>query len=177
VDRDLFETQRRLRLDIAHELGKPPYVIFGDATLRELARVRPQSLERMRGVYGVGDAKLRDFGARFLAAITAHADTAATAPAAPATALDLYRQGRSIAEVMRRLNVGREEAVDALVDFIRRERPASLATWVDARVYQQVRAAIGVLGSNRPEPLGRFLGEQVSAEDVRLVLAHIQARS
>jgi ATP-dependent DNA helicase RecQ len=70
VDRELFEALRRLRRDIAREIGKPPYVIFGDATLRELARLRPQTLERMRGIYGIGDAKLRDFGARFLAVLT-----------------------------------------------------------------------------------------------------------
>jgi ATP-dependent DNA helicase RecQ len=176
VDRDLFEALRRLRRDVAHELGKPPYVIFGDATLRELARVRPTSLERMRGVYGVGDAKLRDFGARFLAAITAHAGQAAPPPAAPATAFDLYRQGKSVGEVMRRLDMAHEAAVDSLVDFVRRERPASLAAWVDVGVYQRVRAAVGVLGSNRPEPLRRFLDGEVSADDIRLVLAHIQAR-
>jgi ATP-dependent DNA helicase RecQ len=72
VDRALFETLRQLRRDIAHELGKPPYVIFADTTLRELARMRPTTLERMRTAYGVGDAKLRDFGVRFLAAIQAH---------------------------------------------------------------------------------------------------------
>jgi ATP-dependent DNA helicase RecQ len=72
VDRELFDALRDLRRDIARDLGKPPYVIFGDATLRELARIRPMTLERMRSVYGVGDAKLRDFGARFLALLTNH---------------------------------------------------------------------------------------------------------
>jgi ATP-dependent DNA helicase RecQ len=72
VDRALFETLRGLRRELAAVAGKPPYVIFNDDTLRELARLRPQTLEAMRGVRGVGDAKLRDYGHRFLRAILEH---------------------------------------------------------------------------------------------------------
>src|SRR5262249_3310326 len=66
VDRELFEALRGLRRQIAEERQCPPYIVFSDATLRELARVRPSTLEKMRMVYGVGDAKLRDFGGKFL---------------------------------------------------------------------------------------------------------------
>jgi ATP-dependent DNA helicase RecQ len=72
VGRELFEALRELRKELARERQVPPYLIFSDDTLRELARVRPSTPERMRQVYGVGDAKLRDFGARFLAVIAAH---------------------------------------------------------------------------------------------------------
>src|SRR5437588_851505 len=72
VDRTLFEAMRRLRVELAGERQVPPYVIFSDATLRELARVRPSTPERMRLVSGVGDAKLRDFGGRFLKVIAEH---------------------------------------------------------------------------------------------------------
>ena len=66
VDRDLFEEFRSLRKQLAQERQVPPYVIFPDATLRELSRIRPSNLERMRKIYGIGDAKLSDFGQRFL---------------------------------------------------------------------------------------------------------------
>jgi ATP-dependent DNA helicase RecQ len=74
VDRELFEVLRTLRRRLAEERQVPPYVVFGDATLRELARVRPSTAERMRRVYGVGDAKLRDFGEAFLGAILTHCE-------------------------------------------------------------------------------------------------------
>jgi ATP-dependent DNA helicase RecQ len=178
VDRELFEALRRLRREIASELGKPPYVIFGDATLRELARVRPATPERMRGVYGVGDAKLRDFGERFLAVIKAHGQPSPPEdgpPTAAAGAFGLYRQGRSVEEVMRRLNLTRGAAVDYLADFLRKERPASLAAWVAEDVCQRVRAAVRVLSTTRPEPLYRFLGGEVSYDEIRLVLAFDRA--
>ena len=54
---------------MAAALGKPPYVIFNDDTLRELSRLRPKTLEAMRQVRGVGEKRLRDYGERFLRAI------------------------------------------------------------------------------------------------------------
>ena len=61
-DRDLFETLRKWRRAEAEERGVPPYVIFSDRTLREVARVQPSTLTELRGIYGVGDAKLEQFG-------------------------------------------------------------------------------------------------------------------
>lgn len=75
VDRALFEELRATRRDLAAERQVPPYIIFSDATLREFARVRPSSLTRMRHIYGVGDAKLNDFGSNFLEAIAGHCNT------------------------------------------------------------------------------------------------------
>src|SRR5262245_45575856 len=72
VDRELFEELRKLRRDLARDQGVPTYIIFGDATLRELARRRPSNRQRMRAIYGIGDKKLRDFGDLFLDAIVAH---------------------------------------------------------------------------------------------------------
>ncbi len=75
VDRDLFEEFRALRKQLAQERHVPPYIIFTDATLRELARNRPSSLGKMRQIYGVGDSKLRDFGQQFLDLLIDHCQT------------------------------------------------------------------------------------------------------
>jgi len=61
-DRDLFEVLRKWRRAEAEERGVPPYVIFGDRTLREVARVQPGTLTELREIYGIGDAKLEAFG-------------------------------------------------------------------------------------------------------------------
>jgi ATP-dependent DNA helicase RecQ len=57
VDEGLFETLRGLRLELARERGVPPYIVFGDATLRDMSRRRPTTLERFRDVRGVGEKK------------------------------------------------------------------------------------------------------------------------
>lgn len=70
VDRDLFERLRALRLTLARGRGVPPYVIFHDTTLREMARVRPTSEAALRDIYGVGQRKAEDVGAAFIEVIS-----------------------------------------------------------------------------------------------------------
>jgi ATP-dependent DNA helicase RecQ len=72
VDRDLFDRLRALRLEIARSRGVPPYVIFHDATLRDMARMRPQTRDALLRVKGVGARKADDLGERFLAEILGH---------------------------------------------------------------------------------------------------------
>jgi ATP-dependent DNA helicase RecQ len=72
VDRDLFERLRATRLDVARSRGVPPYVIFHDATLREMARRRPRTRADLLEVKGVGTRKAEDLGDTFLSAIRAH---------------------------------------------------------------------------------------------------------
>jgi ATP-dependent DNA helicase RecQ len=72
VDRELFDSLRALRLRIARDRGVPPYVVFHDTTLRELARQKPATREALGHVYGVGVRKLEDLGDVILAAIREH---------------------------------------------------------------------------------------------------------
>ena len=64
-------TEARLR-KLASERGLPPYMIFGDRTLQELAAVQPTTLEELREIRGVGAKKLEDLGELFLAAVREH---------------------------------------------------------------------------------------------------------
>jgi ATP-dependent DNA helicase RecQ len=73
VDRDLFDALRALRRELADARGVPPYIIFNDATLRDLARRRPTSLDDFARAYGVGDRKLQDLGPIFVERIRAWA--------------------------------------------------------------------------------------------------------
>jgi ATP-dependent DNA helicase RecQ len=68
-DPALFEQLRILRKDLANKRGVPPFVIFGDATLQQMAAVFPQNLEDLSCVFGVGRAKLQQFGEPFLSVI------------------------------------------------------------------------------------------------------------
>jgi ATP-dependent DNA helicase RecQ len=65
----LFEALRSCRRDLARAAGLPPYVIFHDATLRDMASRKPQSLEAMADIFGVGSRKLETYGAAFLAVL------------------------------------------------------------------------------------------------------------
>jgi len=66
---ELFDVLRELRLRIARERGVPPYVVFHDTTLRELAERRPGTFQDLQSIYGIGARKAADFGDAFLDAI------------------------------------------------------------------------------------------------------------
>ncbi len=69
----LFDALRDVRRTLAQEAGVPPYVVFHDSTLREIAAARPRSLAELGRVQGVGETKLQRYGDAFLAAVRAHA--------------------------------------------------------------------------------------------------------
>ncbi len=69
TDEELFMALRALRKRIADEAGVPPYVVFPDRTLKEMALSKPSSEAELSGLYGVGRAKLARYGQAFLAVI------------------------------------------------------------------------------------------------------------
>jgi ATP-dependent DNA helicase RecQ len=69
VDRALFDQLRALRRELAHERGVPPYLVFNDRTLSEMAARKPRTPEEFRRIKGVGDRKAADLGPIFLARI------------------------------------------------------------------------------------------------------------
>ena len=68
-DLSLFDRLRVLRKEIARERGVPPYVVFSDATLLEMASTRPKTSAQMLGISGVGPTKLSHYGERFSKAL------------------------------------------------------------------------------------------------------------
>ncbi|MEJ2267472.1 MAG: ATP-dependent DNA helicase [Nanoarchaeota archaeon] len=65
-DKELFEKLRKLRKEIAEKRGVPPFIVFGDETLREMAHFIPKTKEDLLKVKGVGEAKIVFFGNQFL---------------------------------------------------------------------------------------------------------------
>jgi ATP-dependent DNA helicase RecQ len=72
ADDGLFDQLRKLRKRLSDEAGVPPYVVFHDSTLREMAARMPIDLDQFARLAGVGEAKLARYGAQFTAAIREH---------------------------------------------------------------------------------------------------------
>lgn len=72
-DDGLFETLRALRKRLADEAGLPPYIIFNDASLRDMAQRQPKTLEEFSTIVGVGQAKLTRYGPQFVELIASAA--------------------------------------------------------------------------------------------------------
>ena len=85
---ELFNALRTLRTELAKEQSVPPYVIFHDATLKQMAEVAPQSLGAMNAITGVGKTKLERYGDAFLEVLQGYAGSAPE-PTSTVTSLPL----------------------------------------------------------------------------------------
>ncbi len=72
IDKELFESLRRLRKELAVRENIPPYLIFSDATLKELASKKPSDVSELNTITGMGQVKLRRYGIQFLNEIQKH---------------------------------------------------------------------------------------------------------
>ena len=196
VDRDLFEELRSLRLKLATERGVPPYIVFSDATLRELARVRPSTREKLRLIYGIGERKLSDLGDIVLRAIASWCEDKGLAmdqrisePAAPpprstptgnssasaakSLAMILFTKGASIDDVIQRTARAKSTVLEYLAEYIQQAKPVSINEWVHPEIYKQIAGAIKRAGTMRLRPVFIELGEKVPYDVIRLVAAHL----
>ena len=95
-DAELFQELRALRTQIASRRGVPPYVVFGDVTLRQMAAYFPQSRDSLSRIHGVGSVKLDQYGDEFLAVITEYAQARNLMERMPALQTGFERQSSAI---------------------------------------------------------------------------------
>ncbi|WP_044302949.1 DNA helicase RecQ [Rhodopirellula sallentina] len=201
VDRGLFDRLRSIRSDLASQRKVPAYVIFGDAVLRDLARCRPSTLEKLSNVKGIGERKLADFGEVFLEEIDAYcgehelsrdetivvrSSGAVSGPPKPkglkgaATekeAFDLFSQGKSVAEVAKKMDRATSTVSGYLVRYLEEANVTNAAAWVAPDTIAVIEAAMGASEDGRLKPIyeaiaaDRSVQDDVSYEEIRIVIA------
>lgn len=184
-DRGLFESLRELRLMLAQARNVPPYVVFGDATLQEMAHFVPMSKESFARISGVGEAKLEQYGDIFLRYIRAYAQNhdltekvrpptdSSPSRSSPGSSymqtLDMFRQGLSPAEIAARRGL----TLGTIVGHL--ERLAAHGEDIDVRpLFDQDRFDRIAREFERAETpwlsaVKNALGDDYSYEDIRLV--------
>ncbi len=195
VDRGLFEELRALRRTIADERGVPPFVVFGDATLRELARYRPSTPAALLRVRGVGEHKQAAWGARVLGAIVAYCganrlslDVAPGAPAAArlsvvrtaqpskSLAFSLFATEKSLDDVAAATGRARGTVAAYLEDYIDEKRPPSIDAWVAPETYRRIVAAADNARDGLLRPVFDALGGGVGYDEIRIAMRHAGLR-
>ena len=196
VDSVLFETLRKLRKTLASQKGVPPFVIFGDAALRDMARKKPSTIEAFLTVRGVGQTKCKKYGKVMLKAIEdccrANAlemdiDTNVQTLSSKAVpkktkssgrsniskshAFLLFEQRYSISEAAKRLKQPESTTIQYLVDYIKDQHIRNPHPWVDARTFIIISNAIQKHGSKRLKAIYESLDGQASYNQIQIVLA------
>ncbi|MFV0444509.1 MAG: DNA helicase RecQ [Planctomycetaceae bacterium] len=193
VDEGLFEHLRQLRTEKAREQGVPPYIVFGDASLRDMARLRPTTVVGFQDVRGAGAKKCQAYGTDFVAAIAAYAqlhnlstDVAQPtvvrppartapqhdAPSGPALkSFPLFEAGASIEAAAAELDRAVTTVHGYLVDYLKSRQITDPAPWVDAETSALVLAADEATGHpDRLKPIFEYLDGAVDYDSLRIVL-------
>ncbi len=192
VDQELFEKLRILRATESQSRNVPAYVVFSDASLRDMARRRPSTLDAFRMVHGVGQQKLADFGERFLKAIADHCDACglefdvAVSESEPGRSLDekktkgpsasaalafpLFEQGLTVEQVAQQIQRAESTTRGYLQAYLRHQKITDASRWVDAETIAKVSAAIDELGVGPLKPIFVALDEQVGYDAIRIVM-------
>ncbi len=196
-DEGLFEVLRKLRKDLADARGVPPYVVFGDVALRQMARRYPRDEADFLRIPGVGERKLREYGEPFIEVIDewlleneprtfepdGFLDPAPRQrkPREPEglsptmrTTLAMFETGQSIESIAAERSLTVTTIETHLAKCIEAGKLASLERLISESELAQVRQAVAEHG---PEPLRvlfEALGERISYGKIRLALAVAQ---
>ena len=192
VDQGLFESLRALRREIADQRNVPAYVLFSDATLRDMARVRPGSATVLLDIRGVGERKLADFGQRFLERIANYCraqniamDVIHREPArrerisktadTKEQAFELFMKGASVEQVAALTGRASSTSWGYLAEFVQTYRPERLDTWIGPKIYRAVAAAVARHGTAYLKPIFEDIGGEIPYDQIRVVIAHLNA--
>ena len=190
-DEVLFDRLRQLRKQLADERDVPAYIVFSDVALRQMARNYPASEREFARISGVGEKKLREFGAVFLGEIAAHLQTharqmfaddsfATPAAAKPARSspgdsaretLRRFRAGQSVEQIARERGVTLGTIHSHLAEGIERGEPVDLGKFFSAEEKPRVAAAFDRNGFGNITAVFDSLGGTVDYGRLRIFRA------
>jgi ATP-dependent DNA helicase RecQ len=193
-DEVLFDKLRALRKRLADERGVPPYIVFSDVALRQMARHYPASEKEFSRISGVGEKKLREFGATFLGEVSdflknnprqIFADDSFAEPAAPAArsrlndtareTLHFFRQGKTVDEIARLRGLKESTIYGHLEDAMRAGERVELDAVLDAQAQRDIAAAFERYGFGNLTGATELLGGRYSSGQLRVYRAAAQA--
>ncbi|PWU18974.1 MAG: DNA helicase RecQ [Verrucomicrobia bacterium] len=189
-DEVLFERLRQLRKRLADERAVPPYIVFSDVALRQMARLYPSNSHEFARISGVGEKKLQEYGTVFLAEIADHlrtnprqifADDSFTAPAPlpahvrlGATAhesLRQFRAGASVEQIAAQRKLVASTIYGHLAEAITAGEQVDLSQLLTMEEQREIAAVFDQKGLERLAPVFEALGGRYDYGRIKLVRA------
>jgi ATP-dependent DNA helicase RecQ len=200
VDSGLFDELRQRRKEIADQKEVPAFVVFSDATLRDMARIRPTTTKAFLLVSGVGDKKNKEYGKQFTAYIQHYCqshslqtdridETVPNSPnqkqstqtqASPNTAkndaMEAFKKGVAIDTIAKSINRATCTVHTYLFEYLKQEKITDSSPWVDEPTQQKIIRAASASASEdgRLKPIFEALNKEVTYEDIRITLTCYQ---
>ncbi|MBE7380801.1 MAG: DNA helicase RecQ [Leptolyngbya sp. SIO1E4] len=177
----LLERLRSLRKRLADAQGVPPYIVFTETSLRQMAQRMPRSLAAFGRISGVGSRKLEQYGQAFIDDINAFCDETGltsepSAPSEPvlvgnthAITLQLYQQGHSPTEIARLRNLRQTTVIRHLAELLETGEEINLDDFVTPERQTMIRQVLGQVVSNRLSEVRDLLDRSYTYDEIRLV--------
>lgn len=184
-DQALFDLLRATRKRIADATHVPPFVVFSDATLAEMARTRPKNPDELLMISGVGEHKLRQYGPAFLEAVAGYCrdeadqhtngltagDLVLTLSDTQKETLRLYREGLDVSTIASRRGLKSSTVAAHLEEMVKLGADLDLLQFVAHEHLEPIRQQLCRLGPVGLSELKEGLPETIGYDEIRLVRA------
>lgn len=181
-DRALLELLKEWRRELAKRNQVPAFMILTDATLLDLCTRRPNSRSSLQSVTGIGERKADQYGTEILAVLESYntgqrastpADEGASSPAQET--IRLLSEGRTFAEIAQLRDRQLNTVVGMVADLVERRQLEFQPSWIAEPHRVLIEATVARLGAQWLKPLRQALPEEITPEEIRLVVAKIRS--
>lgn len=189
VDAELFEQLRRLRKEIADVQNVPPFVVFSDATLKDMCSKMPSNHEDMLGVSGIGKFKLEKYGDRFVELINEYVSRNNITLPEIAVAkqeksctesekkqdtrlvtYELYTGGKTIQEICKARGLSQVTVEGHLIDCLDKGLPLEYECFIPKDMEREILEAIEANGTERLKPIKDALPTEVTYTAIKFAV-------
>ncbi|WP_269222808.1 DNA helicase RecQ [Flavobacterium sp. IMCC34518] len=179
VANSLFEVLRKLRSEIAKEEEVPAYIIFNDATLKQMEIHRPMSDDEFLAIDGVGKAKLEKYGDAFIKAIIEFQKNKTIKPKKENSTyketLELFQSGMTVEDIALKRKLGVPTIVSHLAKLYSDGHPIDLKIYINEQEISKIaEAKIKLESPTTLKPYFDFFEEQLSYDKIRVGLAILE---
>src|SRR5215469_15060768 len=181
IDEDLREFLREWRKNIAREKKLAAFLVLHDSTLENICAQKPKTIEGLRSVSGMGDAKCQTYGEAILDALSQFANGERASkqwharPSSPAEeTLDLLAKGHTFEEIAQLRGRKLSTVIVLIADLIEKGALPLRPGWVHPIHAEQIRQSAAKLGLDYLKPIKESLPDGISYEEVRLVVSHLR---
>ena len=187
-DEELYQSLKKLRLDIAREEKVPPYVVFSDRALQEMAFNFPQNQQEFCKVNGVGPIKWVKYGTKFLELIISHGKLKASPRREPSPfssshrgqsreeTFSLFKRGRSIEQIMEDRQLAKSTVISHVTEAIQQGADIDISNEVSIEKQEEIKSVIAEIGFERLTPIKEKL-PHCSFDEIKLVASFYQIKT